>query len=215
MFSPGTYPENQNMPYNRFMLATFICAALAQGPSAKAIMAEASEKLQRATSVTVTVIDSTAGFPQARRAEYSYRKGGYLRIEDAHITRVSSPKAAWAFSAAEKEFNSLPLSKDSEFLGMLSLGPWVLNLPVLNGPTRAVWHGMPALRIELDGSKKMGKESRVSVYYDPKTHLPLGMFSGLGRNTVEEIFEHMKLNPKLDGRLFQFTPPPGWTQVKV
>ncbi len=196
------------------MLTPFVFVSLTQVSAAHGIMSDASDKLHHATSVTVTVtvIDKNEESPPALKTEYAFRKGGYLRIEQPDATRVSNPKAAWAFSPSEKEYNSLPLSKDEDFLRMMSLGPWASELPVLNGPSRVIWHGMPALRIGLDGKKE---KTNVSLYYDPKTHLPLGMSSTMGSIAVQEIFEHLKLNPRLDDRLFQFTPPHGWTQVKI
>jgi outer membrane lipoprotein-sorting protein len=206
-------PGEQNAP----MLALLIGAAvLGQGATAKAILAEARAKLEHATSVTVTVITTTKEFPKPTTEKWAFRNGGYLRAEFGNLVRVANPKSAWEYSPTKKTYRSIPPPTRDVYGGdvLSKLALTLANFPVLGGPTNVAWHGMKTLRIELDARKTMTKETKLFAFFDPQTHLPLGVSANLGSVTQVMILKDLKLNPRLDDRLFEFKPPAGWTKLK-
>ena len=192
-------------------------ASLGQEATAKAILDEALAKIEHATTLSMTVVETTEEFPRASRTKCAYRRGGFLRLDNRRAVQVASPESAWEYSTSGKTYESLPtLPKDLNAAQALWwLRVFAANLPILSGPTPVTWHALDALRLELDGRKEMTKEAKLFVYFDPATHLPLGVSANLGSITQVKIFEHLQLDVKLRDSLFAFVPPPGWKQRKI
>ncbi len=189
---------------------------LGQSVTAKAILAEAKAKLEHARSVSVTVIVTKEEFPKSSTEKWAFRKGGYLRAEFGDLVRVANPRAAWEYSRSKKTYRSIPAPthdvNGGDVLNQLALT--LSGFPILSGPTSVPWHRMKTLRIELDGRKTMTKETKLFAFFDPKTHLPLGVSANLGSVTQVMVLKDLKLNPRLDDSLFEFKPPAGWTKLK-
>ena len=88
------------------------------------------------------------------------------------------------------------------------------EMPTIGKPEQVKWHGLTALRIEVDGTKTMTKETKLYYFFDPKTHDELGVSADLGSVTQVELFSDLKINPKIEDSVFQFVPPKGWKLVK-
>jgi outer membrane lipoprotein-sorting protein len=87
------------------------------------------------------------------------------------------------------------------------------KLPIIGMPIKTLWHSRSVIRIELDGRKQLTKETKLFVFIDSKTHLPFGISANLGSITQVDIYENLKINPKILDPAFQFSPPKGWTRV--
>jgi len=188
---------------------------LGQHMAAKALFDEASKKLEHAITFTATIVTIQAGFPKHRRVKYAYRKGGFQRSDSVDIVFVANPKAAWYYWPAEKKYQSAPvLAKDPNAAKSCGLGIMDSSLQIVGGPTQVTWQGVDALRLELDGSKKLGVNAKILMFFDVKTHLPIGMSIGQSPHLDGMILEDAKINPKLNDSLFSFTPPKGWSKKK-
>ena len=185
-------------------------ALLSEAVTSKLILAEVKQKLDHAKSLTVTVISEIEEFHRSKQQMFAYRKGGYLRIEDGQVVTVANPTKAWAFSTHLKKYKTLPLP-DQRYTAVqiVTVG---IDLPILSEPVSVRWHGMSALKIEFDGRQAMPKETKLFGFYDPKSHLPLGISANLGSMTQITIFKNLKLDAPLADSLFTYKPRDGWTK---
>jgi len=182
--------------------------------SATAIMKDAARKLEHAQSIQYVEDRFNEEFRKGVRTSYWYRSGGYFRAESPTITDISNPRQGWTFRKDKKIYQARP-SVGPEFkiaarLGLEFFGP---NFPVIGESQSVIWHKMTALRVELDGRKQMTKETKLFVYFDPKTHLPVGISANLGSLTQVTMFENLKLGAAIPASIFSFSPPKGWKKV--
>lgn len=186
---------------------------LSMPPSAEELIREAERKIERAKSITVTMVLTTEEFSKESRVRYWYQKGGYFRAESGTVTDVGNPKGGWTFQASKKIYQKRPaLPANFRFSSTLGLDVLGSKYPPVGAATNVTWRKRPALRVQLDG-RQLTKETKLYVFFDPKTRLPIGVSANLGSLTQVRVFENLKVNPTIDPKLFQFTPPTGWRQV--
>lgn len=178
------------------------------------LLDEVHRRIEAATSLSVTVTVTTEEFPKPQTTKWWWKRGGYYRYESAQGIFIGCPTTSWSVKPSEKGYKVLEgvqtnwsLSREVG-LDFLSMG-----LPPIGEPTKVTWHGKQALRVELDG-KRMTKETRMYVYFDPLTHDPLGVSANLGSITQVRIFSDLKINPQIPASMFQFVPPKGYKLVK-
>lgn len=196
------------------MTFVFLALLLQSAPSATAIVQDALRKIDQADTATVTLVRGIEEFPGRTRTRYWFRKGGSFRAEAGPLVDVSDPRQGWTYQTEKKIYQSRPpIPPTMSFASIVGLDLLRAGLPIVGAPRQMAWHGHPAIRIELDGRKRMTKETKLFAFFDPKSHLPLGYSANLGSVTQLAIFEDLKLDPKIDGAKFQFVPPKDWKQV--
>jgi outer membrane lipoprotein-sorting protein len=115
--------------------------------TAKDIVAEASAKLHRATSLTFTVTVTSNEHHAPQRFNYAWRRDGRFQLEHDGVTKIENPKRSWAFSPSEKKFKTLPQHSSDLSPGTMVGSDLEYHLPIIGGPTLVRWHGMDALQI--------------------------------------------------------------------
>jgi outer membrane lipoprotein-sorting protein len=195
-----------------------LALVLAQALSAKQLLNDAWSQFHNAESMTMTmVITSEEHLRGDLTSKFFWRKGGFLRIEADHEVDVSDTKAAYSYRTDKKMYQvEHPAPADLELvLGQIGIHAFHAPWPVIGNPTPTVWHGFKTIRIELDARKDMTPETKLYVFVNPSTHLPIGVSANLGSETQVMIFKDVKINPTIPHSAFQFTPPKGWKQVTV
>jgi outer membrane lipoprotein-sorting protein len=197
------------MPYSERVLLAIL---LHQGTSGKELIASAIRRLNLARTVSVTQIQTTEEFPKARRTRLWFQKGGYFRSEADEIVDIGNPRKGWTYDKSKHIFQLRPAPPASfqaaDAIGISDLA----GFPVIGTTEAKTWHKRNTLRVELDGTR-MTKETKLYVFLDAKTKLPVGISANLGSITQVRLLEDLRLDPKLDAKLFQFSPPKGWKQV--
>ena len=192
------------------LAALLVC----QTNTATTIIASARKQLDQAQSITVTRIRTTEEFPKTTKTKYWFRKGGFFRSESPNAIDLSNPRHGWTYRADQKIYQSRPpLPTTINPMPVLDLDILSAGLPIVGTVKSTVWHKHPALRIELDARKQMTKETKLFVYFDPKTNLPIGISANLGSVTQVMLYEELRIDPKIDDKMFQFTPPKDWREV--
>ena len=195
----------------------FLALVLLQTTS-HGILLDVRERIERADTITVTVTQFAEEFPKPVKTKWWYRKGGFYKFESPQGTLIASPEKCWSYrSPSEKKYKEFPgaqvdwsLSKETE-LG----GPgYPSDLAPIGVPTIVEWQGRRALRIELDGTKKLTAETKLYYFFNPATHNPVGISANLGSVTQVTVFDDLKINPKIEDSVFRFVPPQDWSLVK-
>ena len=181
--------------------------------SSKDILKDSWTKVYEANSLTMTVVSSFEEVGHENRIRYAYRKGGFFRADTGTIVDVGTSKGGWTFSTTQKKYQIRPgMPKDFNIAQSSDLSAFQGALPTKGNPVSVTWHKRKALKIELDGTS-MTKETKLFVFVDPQSHLPVGVSANLGSVTQVRLFEELKLNQTIPDALFRFTPPAGWKKV--
>ena len=188
---------------------------LAQKLTGAAILQDAWTKVDHAKAATVSMVRTSEEFKQnASSVSYAFRSGGYFRAKSGQVVDVSNPKQGWTFRADKKIYQvRTPVPTTFKLTSALGLGLIHQGMRTIGDPTPTRWHGWSTLRIELDGRQAMTKDTKLFIFVDPKTHLPIGISANLGSLTQVVEFVDFKLNPPIKDTVFQFAPPKGWKRV--
>jgi len=187
---------------------------LFQTLSSAVIVEDALRQVDAAEGITVTQLRTTEEFPRNTRWKYWFRKGGYFRADAGTLTDISNPKEGWTFDSVKKIYQSRkPIPSDFRLTSVIGIDILRAGLPIIGQPKAMQWRGRPTVRVELDGRAKMTKETKLFVFFDPKSHLPIGVSANLGSMTQVVVYEDLKLNPKIEDSKFQFVPPKTWKKV--
>lgn len=197
-----------------------LCALLLLGQvsTSQQILVKAKDRIDRATTLSVTVESFAEEFPRPEKTKWWYRKGGYYRYENAQGWLIASPTRTWSCKPSEKGYKILPGSQtDWSLSRQTGLGDLLdpALMPPIGGPKRVKWHGRSTLRIEVDGRKAMTKETKLYFYFDPKTHDHLGTSANLGSITQVRIYWNVEINPTIPASKFRFVPPKGWSSGRT
>lgn len=196
------------------MLTTLL---ILQALSSRQVLDAFATRIRSAQTLGVTVVELVEEFPKPRETRWWYRKGGYYRAESAARTVIGSPTRCWMLWPSSKRYQVSPgTAEDLTVSRITGLGDFgdPTSMPSIGDPKSVVWHGRRALRIEVDGTKTMTKETKLYFLFDPKTLDQVGVSANLGSMTQVRIYKNLKLNPKLDPSLFRFVPAKGWKLVK-
>ncbi len=130
------------------------------------------------------------------------------------VTDVGNPKKGWTYRSDKRIYQVRPpLPATFSLLPAVGLDTLQAGLPVLGELRKVAWRNRATLRIELDGRGQMTKETKLFVFFDPKSRLPIGISANLGSITQVIVFENLRINPKIDAKLFRFVPTKGWRRV--
>ena len=170
------------------------------------------QKIAGASTVTVTVTSLHEEFPKPFDTKFWFRKGGFYRTESKQGTLIASPTKCWSYKPTGKTYREFPGAQRNWSIvvatGLGEFDPAVM--PPIGPPEHVKWHGLSTVRVELDGRKQMTKETKLYCFYDAKTLDQVGISANLGSITQVRIFRDLRIDPKIDPKMFQFTPPKGW-----
>jgi len=194
-----------------------LALVLMQSSTSQDILEKVREKVARADTITVTVTQFIEEHPKPVKTKWWFRKGGYYRFESPTSTIVASPSKCCSFKPTGKGYMEFPGAQTdwslSRETGLGGIGD-PTTMPPIGEPEMVKWHGQQALRIELDGTKAMTKETKLYYFFDPETHDPIGIAANLGSLTQVTQFTDLKFNPKIEESVFRFVPPKGWKLLK-
>ena len=192
-----------------------LCAlVLAQAASASSIIRDAWSQVSQAKTLSVTLVKTFEETGKSSTTKFWFKSGGYFRAESSSAIDVSNPTQGWTYSISRKVYQSRkPVPADLSTPQVLGLDILNKNFPILGGPTTVTWHNRHALKIELDGRKAMTKETKLFVFFNPKTHLPIGVSANLGSITQIRLYQDLQVNTDLQDDIFNFSPPKAWKQV--
>jgi outer membrane lipoprotein-sorting protein len=192
-----------------------VCLLLvAQATSAQSLLNDAWSQVDHAKSISVTVERGTEEFPPNTSTKFYWKAGGYFRAESKATVDVSSPQHGWTYSISKKIYQSRkPVPSDMTLSKVIGVDMFHAGLPVIGEPAPAVWHGRHTLRIELNGKKAVTKETKLFVFLDAKSHLPVGVSANLGSMTQLRIYTDLTIDPQIPDDVFNFKPPSGWKEV--
>ena len=195
------------------LLALACCRAIAS----QQIVSQSHRLMAAAQTIVVTTRALIEEFPgRELLIKYWSQKGGYVRAERKGSVDVGNPTRGWHCSEDTKTYSLMPGVEAKFSLESILIPPLDPKvMPTVGVPTDVTWHGRKLLRVEIDGTKAMTKETKMFLFYEPKTYLPAGVSANLGSATQVTIFEDLKLDTKLDPKLFDFTPPSDWKEVKA
>ncbi len=194
-----------------------LLALVFQANTSQKILNEVRDRVARASTITVTVTQLVEEFPKPVKTKWWFRKGGYYRAESPQGTLIASPTKCWSYKPTGKSYMEFPgAQKDWSLSAATELGRFgdPKMMPPIGVPVTVKWRGRQALRIEVDGTKTMTKETKLYYFFDPKSHDPIGISANLGSVTQVTVFTDLKLNPKIADSVFRFVPPKGWKLVK-
>lgn len=189
---------------------------LGQVPTSRQLIDAFAAKMAAAKTVTVTATVDTEEFPRPQVTKWWWMKGGFYRYEGPTGTLIASPQRCWAYKPTGKEYKVYPGAEPwwsivaGTGLGEFG-GPG--QLPPIGAPKRVTWRGMSVWRVEVDG-RKLTKETVMYFFFDVKTLNHVGTSANLGSITQVRVFRDIKLDPKIDPKMFSFTPPKGWKLAK-
>lgn len=189
---------------------------LGQLPTSHQIVENFRQKIAKASAVRVTVTYLHEEFPKPFEVKFWYRKGGYYRTESKQGTLIASPSKCWSYKPTGKTYREFPgAQRDWSIVAATGLGEFdPAFMPTIGRPELVKWHGLTTIRVELDGRKQMTKETKLYCFYDAKTLDQVGISANLGSITQVRIFRDLKIDPKIDEKMFRFSPPKGWKLVK-
>lgn len=187
---------------------------VAQAITSQTLLQDAWKQVSQADSLSLTFVRTSEEVPREFRVNYSFKKGGYIRAEDGNVIDVGNPKKAYTYDTKRKVYQvrkSLP--PNFSFASMFDLDILNAGLPIIGDAKKMNWHKHDTLRVELDGRKAMTKETKLFVFVDAQSHLPVGISANLGSITQVHLYENMQINPNLPDSMFDFTPPKDWKEV--
>lgn len=195
------------------MLVTIL---LIQSTTASEYLIQAKEKIAAANTLTVTVTRLNEEFPKPTKTKWWFQKGGFYRSESPEGTVIGSPEKTWSFRPTGKAYMEFPGTPKSFSLSQATgLGYFrsISEMPPKGEPKSVKWRGRMVVRVEVDGTKSMTKETKLFFFFDPKTRDHVGISANLGSITQITEFSDLKINPKIPPSMFTFVPPRGWIRI--
>ena len=191
-----------------------IALLVLQAPTGAGLLKDACAKVDQAHTLTYTSVQMTEEFGGQQRVRYSLKTGGYFRAETPTITDVSNPHGGYTYRTDKKIYQPRPaIGAGFSVASLKGFDIFHGSYATIGVPKEVVWHKKRTLRVELDGTKEMTKDTQLFAYVDPKTHIPIGISANLGSVTQVVLFEDLKINPKLSDSVFTFSPQKGWRKV--
>ena len=177
------------------------------------LLQEAWKQVDHARTLTVVEVKTKEEFPHEVRTRYWIKVGGYFKAKSGTLFDVSSPDGAWTYDTLKHIYQKRPpIPSNFNLMNALNLDMFSVDWPPIGQASGLVWHGHHATRIECDG-RRLTKETKLFLFIDPQTHLPIGISANLGSMTQVDIYEDLRVNPKLSDEEFTFKPPQGWKEV--